>query len=49
MVLKTSYYPGDQLAKLKRLAGRTGLKESVLLREALEDLFLKHKGLRRVD
>jgi hypothetical protein len=44
MVLKTSYYPGDQLARLKVLASKTGLKESVLLREALGDLFLKHKA-----
>lgn len=43
MVLKTSYYPQNQLEQLKRLAQRLGVKEAVLLREALDDLFLKHK------
>jgi diguanylate cyclase (GGDEF)-like protein len=43
MALKTSYYAPHQLAGLKRLADRTGLKESVLLRAAIEDLLLKHK------
>ncbi len=43
MVLKTSYYPQNQLEQLKRLAQRRGVKEAVLLREALDDLFLKHK------
>lgn len=46
MALKTSYYSQDQLARLKRLAVVSGRKESVLLREALEDLFLKHKDRR---
>jgi two-component system cell cycle response regulator len=46
MALKTSYYSQDQLARLKRLAARTGRKESVLLREALEDLFLTYKDRR---
>ncbi len=43
MVLKTSYYPQPQLDQLKRLAKRLDVKESVLLREALGDLFLKYK------
>ncbi|MBX3469301.1 MAG: diguanylate cyclase [Planctomycetes bacterium] len=43
MVLKTSYYPQGQLEQLKRLAQRRGVAEAVLLREALDDLFLKHK------
>ncbi|MCO5170641.1 MAG: diguanylate cyclase [Planctomycetes bacterium] len=43
MVLKTSYYPQGQLEQLKRLAQRRGIAEAVLLREALDDLFLKHK------
>lgn len=43
MVLKTSYYPQGQLEQLKRLAARRGVAEAVLLREALDDLFLKHK------
>jgi diguanylate cyclase (GGDEF)-like protein len=47
MALKTSYYPGHQLAELKQLAKSLGVKESVLLREALDDLFLKYKDRRR--
>jgi diguanylate cyclase (GGDEF)-like protein len=43
MALKTSYYPAGQLEQLKRLAQRRGVAEAVLLREALDDLFLKHK------
>jgi len=46
MVLKSSYYPQSQLDRLKRLALRLGVKESVLLREALGDLFLEYKGRR---
>ncbi|MBI3725880.1 diguanylate cyclase [bacterium] len=45
MVLKASYYSKTQLERLKSLAGGLGVNESVLLREALEDLLLKHKGL----
>lgn len=46
MTLKSSYYPQTQLDQLKALAKRAGIKESVLLREALGDLFLKYKGRR---
>ena len=44
--IKTSYYEQSQLERLKGLAARIGVKESVLLREALEDLLLKHKSHR---
>ena len=46
MTLKSSYYPQTQLDQLKALAKRAEIKESVLLREALGDLFLKYKGRR---
>ncbi|MEZ6185220.1 MAG: diguanylate cyclase [Planctomycetota bacterium] len=46
--LKTSYYEQSQAERLKRLAARVGIKESVLLREALEDLLLKHKSRREL-
>jgi diguanylate cyclase (GGDEF)-like protein len=46
MGLKTSYYPHEQLERLKQLAVRQGVKESVLLREALGDLVLKYKTRR---
>jgi diguanylate cyclase (GGDEF)-like protein len=42
MALKSSYYGVAQLARLKTLAERAGKKESVLLREALDDLFQKY-------
>jgi diguanylate cyclase len=42
MVLKSSYYGVAQLARLKTLAERAGKKESVLLREALDDLLQKY-------
>jgi diguanylate cyclase len=42
MVLKSSYYGVAQLARLKTLAERAGKKESVLLREALDDLLRKY-------
>jgi diguanylate cyclase (GGDEF)-like protein len=42
MVLKSSYYGVAQLARLKTLAERVGKKESVLLREALDDLLRKY-------
>ena len=42
MVLKSSYYSVAQLARLKTLAERAGKKESVLLREALDDLLRKY-------
>lgn len=43
MGLKTSYYAQRQLEQLKRLAGRLGVSEAVLLRQALEDLLLREK------
>ena len=42
MTLKSSYYGVAQLARLKTLAERTSKKESVLLREALDDLLRKY-------
>ena len=42
MVLKSNYYPPSQLGRLKRLAEQARKKESVLLREALEDLLRKY-------
>ncbi len=42
MVLKSSYYTAAQLGRLKALAERQKKKESVLLREALDDLLRKH-------
>jgi diguanylate cyclase (GGDEF)-like protein len=42
MVLKSSYYPASQLGRLKSLAERQKKKESVLLREALDDLLRKY-------
>jgi diguanylate cyclase (GGDEF)-like protein len=42
MVLKSNYYPPAQLGRLKRLAEQRETKESVLLREALEDLLRKY-------
>jgi diguanylate cyclase len=42
MVLKSSYYGVAQLGRLKTLAERVGKKESVLLREALDDLLRKY-------
>jgi diguanylate cyclase len=41
-VLKSSYYGVAQLGRLKTLAERVGKKESVLLREALDDLLRKY-------
>jgi diguanylate cyclase (GGDEF)-like protein len=46
MLLKTSYYPQRQLEQLKRIAERAKVPEAVLLREALDDLFLKRKARR---
>ncbi|MGE0710560.1 MAG: diguanylate cyclase [Planctomycetota bacterium] len=46
MTLKSSYYPQETLDRLKQLAARQGVKEAVLLREALGDLLLKYKGQR---
>jgi diguanylate cyclase (GGDEF)-like protein len=42
MVLKSSYYTVAQLSRLKRLAEAKNQKESVLLREALDDLLRKY-------
>jgi diguanylate cyclase len=42
MVLKSSYYTAAQLGRLKGLAERQKKKESVLLREALDDLLRKY-------
>ena len=44
MVLKSSYYGVAQLRRLKILAERTGKKESVLLREALDDALRKYSS-----
>ena len=46
MALKTSYYHRGQLERLKRLAAREDVSESVLLRQALEDLLLLYKDRR---
>lgn len=46
MVMKSCYYPSAALRKLKVLAERLGKKESVLLREALNDLLRKYDQLR---
>lgn len=43
MVLKSSYYSGAQLGRLKGLAERMKKKEAVLLREALDDLLRKYQ------
>ncbi len=45
MVLKTSYYPPAGLYRLAKLSQRTGRPEASLLREALEDLIVKHADL----
>jgi diguanylate cyclase (GGDEF)-like protein len=42
MVLKSSYYTAAQLGRLKSLAERMKKKESVLLREALDELLRKY-------
>jgi len=42
MVMKTCYYPAGTVRKLKTLAERVSRKESVLLREALDDLLHKY-------
>lgn len=42
MVLKSSYYTQAQLGRLKALAERLKKKESVLLRDALDDLLRRH-------
>jgi len=42
MLLKSSYYTAAQLGRLKALAERQKKKESVLLREALDELLRKY-------
>ena len=42
MTLKSSYYTSAQLGRLRSLAGRMKKKESVLLREALDELLRKY-------
>jgi diguanylate cyclase (GGDEF)-like protein len=42
MVMKSCYYSAASLRHLKALAERLGRKESVLLREALDDLLRRH-------
>lgn len=42
MTLKSSYYTAAQLGRLRSLAERQKKKESVLLREALDDLLRKY-------
>jgi diguanylate cyclase (GGDEF)-like protein len=43
MVLKSNYYPRGSLDRLAKLAGRQNRTEASLLREALDDLFEKHR------
>ena len=42
MVLKTCHYTRAQVGRLKMLAEKRSVKESTLLREALDDLLRKH-------
>ncbi len=42
MVMRSCYYSTSQIGRLKRLAEQTKKKESVLLREALDDLLRKY-------
>lgn len=42
MVMKSCYYAAASVRRLRALAGRLRRKESVLLREALDDLLRKH-------
>ena len=46
MVLKSNYYPRADLDRLARLSTATGRTEASLLREALTDLFAKHRDAR---
>jgi len=43
MVLKSNYYPRASLDRLAKLASRLDRTEASLLREALDDLFAKHR------
>ena len=42
MIPKTSHYTQDQLQRLTKLAGREGIGEAILLREALDMLLKKY-------
>ncbi len=42
MVLRSSYYPAAQLARLRTLAERLKVKEAVLLREGLDEILKKY-------
>ncbi len=43
MTLKSNYYSRASLERLSKLSGATGRTEASLLREALDDLFEKHR------
>ena len=43
MVMKSNYYDRAALARLGKLSQNVGRTEASLLREALDDLFVKHK------
>jgi diguanylate cyclase (GGDEF)-like protein len=45
MVLKSNYYPRADLDRLARVSAATERTEASLLREALDDLFQKHRAL----
>jgi diguanylate cyclase len=44
MVMKSNYYDRGALSRLAKLSANTGRTEASLLREALDDLFVKHAG-----
>lgn len=44
MVMKSNYYDRAGLSRLAKLSDNTGRTEASLLREALDDLFVKHAG-----
>ncbi len=43
MTLKSNFYPKAQLERLSKLSSATGRTEASLLREALEEMLIKHK------
>lgn len=43
MTLKSNYYPRAALDRLAKLSGATGRTEASLLREGLDDLFVKYR------
>jgi diguanylate cyclase len=45
MVLKSNYYPRADLNRLARISTASNRTEASLLREALDDLFKKHRAL----